>query len=112
MGILQARILELVAMSSLRGSFQPRDQGIEPRSPALQADSLPSDPPGKPPSPIIMHQNSQSASKEFDPRHLTSGESLSLSFSLIVLESSLQQVCHSMTETLMSLETPVPHKQL
>ena len=30
-----------------RGSSQPRDQ-IEPRSPALQVDSLPSEPPGKP----------------------------------------------------------------
>ena len=37
-GILQARILELVAFPFSRGSSQPR---IEPRSPALQADSLP-----------------------------------------------------------------------
>ena len=85
MGILQARILEWVAISSSRGSFQPRDQtqvfriadgffttepqekpkntgvgslvpspeelydlGIEPGSPALQADSLPAELPGKP----------------------------------------------------------------
>ena len=40
-GDLQARILEWVAMPSSRGSFQPR-------SPELQADSLPSEPPGKP----------------------------------------------------------------
>ena len=39
-GILQARILEWS-----RGSFWPRNQT---RSPALQADSLPSEPPGKP----------------------------------------------------------------
>ena len=45
MGILQARILEWVAMSSSRGSSQP---GIESRSPVLKADSLPSEPPGKP----------------------------------------------------------------
>ena len=45
MGILQARILEWVAMSYSRGSSQPRGQ---PRSPALQVDSLPSEPPGKP----------------------------------------------------------------
>ena len=45
MGILQARILDWVAMPSSRGSFQP---GIEPRAPALQADSLQSEPPGKP----------------------------------------------------------------
>ena len=37
-GILQARILELVAISFPRGSSQPR-------SSALQVDSLPSEPP-------------------------------------------------------------------
>ena len=45
MGILQEGILEWVAMPSSRGSSQP---GIKPRSPALQVDSLPSEPPGKP----------------------------------------------------------------
>ena len=43
--ILQARILEWVAMPSSRGSSQSRDQT---RSPALQANYLPSKPPGKP----------------------------------------------------------------
>ena len=42
-GILQARILELVAFPFSRGSSQPR---IEPRSPALQADSLSAEPQG------------------------------------------------------------------
>ena len=41
-GILQARILEWVAVPFSRGFSQPR---IKPRSPALQADSLPSEPP-------------------------------------------------------------------
>ena len=41
-GILQARILEWVAISYSRGS----SAGMEPGSPALQADSLPSEPPG------------------------------------------------------------------
>ena len=46
MGILQARILEWVAVSSfLQDLPNPR---IESRSPALQADSLPVEPPGKP----------------------------------------------------------------
>ena len=45
MRILQARILEWVALPSSRGSSQPRDLT---RSPALQANSLPSEPPGKP----------------------------------------------------------------
>ena len=39
-GILQARILEWVAIPFSKGSSQPR-------SPALQADSLPSEPTGK-----------------------------------------------------------------
>ena len=47
MGFLQVRILEWVAMPSSRGSSQPR---IKSRSPALQVDSLPSEPPGKPKS--------------------------------------------------------------
>ena len=38
-GILQARILEWVAIPFSRGVFL--DQGTEPKSPALQADSLP-----------------------------------------------------------------------
>ena len=43
-GILQARILEWVAMPSSRGS----STGIEPRSSTLQADSSQAEPPGKP----------------------------------------------------------------
>ena len=42
-GILQARILEWVpSLGDLP------DSGIKPGSPALQADSLPTEPPGKP----------------------------------------------------------------
>ena len=44
-GIPQVRILEWVAIPS-PGNIP--NQGIEPGSPALQADSLPSEPPGKP----------------------------------------------------------------
>ena len=43
--ILQARILEWVAIAFSRGSPQPRDQT---GSPALQADSLPTELSGKP----------------------------------------------------------------
>ena len=43
-GILQARILEWVAFPFSRSSPQP---GIKPRSPALQAYSLPAEPQGK-----------------------------------------------------------------
>ena len=42
-GVLQARILEWVAFPFSRGSSQPR---VKPRSPALQADSLPAEPQG------------------------------------------------------------------
>ena len=44
-GILQARILEWVALPFSRGSSQSRDQT---RSFTLQADSLPAEPQGKP----------------------------------------------------------------
>ena len=44
-GILQARILEWVAIPSPGDLPNP---GIKPRSPTLQVDSLPSEPPGKP----------------------------------------------------------------
>ena len=44
-GILQARILEWVAISFSTGSSQPRDHTW---SPTLQADSLQSEPLGKP----------------------------------------------------------------
>ena len=44
-GILQARILEWVAISFSRGIFP--NPGIEPGSPALQADALTSELPGR-----------------------------------------------------------------
>ena len=44
--ILQAKILEWVAIFFSRGSFRPKDGA--PGFPVLQADSLPSEPPGKP----------------------------------------------------------------
>ena len=44
-GILWARILEGVAIPL---SWDLPNPGIKPRSPALQADSLLSEPPGKP----------------------------------------------------------------
>ena len=44
-GIFQARVLEWIAISFSGDLPNP---GIEPGSPALQADALPSEPPGKP----------------------------------------------------------------
>ena len=47
MGILQARILEWVALPFSRESDFP-NPGIQPRSATLQVDSLPTEPQGKP----------------------------------------------------------------
>ena len=48
-GILQARILEWVpSLGDLP------DSGIKPGSPALQADSLPTEAPGKPEYPLLL----------------------------------------------------------
>ena len=44
-GIFQARVLEWAAFPSPEDLPNPE---IEPRSPALQTDALPSEPPGKP----------------------------------------------------------------
>ena len=44
-GIFQARVLEWVAISFSRDLPDP---GMKPRSPALLADALLSEPPGKP----------------------------------------------------------------
>ena len=52
-GVLQARILEWAAIPFSSGSSWP---GIEPRSPLLQVDSLPSEPPGKPKIRFRRHQ--------------------------------------------------------
>ena len=63
-GILQARILEWVAFPFSRGSWNP---GIKPTSPALQADSLPAEPQGKPIVPLdkdFMHLFSKHALSE------------------------------------------------
>ena len=48
-GIFQAIVLEWIAISFSRGSSRPRVPGSKPRSPALQADTLTSEPLGKPP---------------------------------------------------------------
>ena len=60
-GISQARMLEWVAISSSRGSSQPR---ARTRSPTLKADSLLSEPPGKP------SQNQGSHSKHSTASHV------------------------------------------
>ena len=60
-GILQARIQEWVAIPF---SGDLPNLGIEPRSPALQADSFLSEPPGKPPSQLRgPHQSAEGLSR-------------------------------------------------
>ena len=49
-GILQERILSGQPVPS---SWDPLDPGIKTESPALQADCLPSEPPGKPEEEIV-----------------------------------------------------------
>ena len=63
-GILQARILEWVAISFSRGSSQPR---VEPRSPALQADSLPTELQGKPHFVLILYSSFPGGSRGKEP---------------------------------------------
>ena len=55
-GILQARVLEWIAIPFSRGSPDP---GIEPGSPALQAASLRSEPPGNPPEKGVRARRGQ-----------------------------------------------------
>ena len=59
-GVSQARILDWVAISFSRGSSRLRDQTL--RSSALQADSLPSEPPGKPTANCRCYINDQETS--------------------------------------------------
>jgi len=55
-GILQARILEWVAIPSSGRSWDLPNPGIEPGSSTLQADSLPSEPPENPYIYINVHK--------------------------------------------------------
>ena len=62
MGILQARILEWLAMPSPGDLPNP---GIEPSSPALRADSLLTEQPGKPLPPICSVRISERGTGHF-----------------------------------------------
>ena len=65
-GIPEAGILEWVATSFSRGVFPT--QGTEPESPALQEDSLPSEPPGKPRVRRVFTANSKEPARTVSPR--------------------------------------------
>ena len=61
-GILQARILEWAAIPFSGIPFD-LDPGIKPEFPSLEADSLPSEPPGKPLGNSLMTSPHQRFSK-------------------------------------------------
>ena len=67
-GILQARILEWVAFPFSRASSHP---GIEPRSPALRADTLPAEPQGKPKNTGVGIEYYPFSSRSSRPRNQT-----------------------------------------
>ena len=67
-GILQARILEWVAIHPLLQGIFPT-QGLNLGSPALQADSLPFEPPGKPLAQSCSHVQTLMQSRfTFNPK--------------------------------------------
>ena len=77
-GILQAEVLEWVAIPCSRGSSQPRDQSW---SPALWVDSLPSEPPGSPTYLTVM-------TKTEAKLQVRSGKSADISFLHYSLQST------------------------
>ena len=73
MGILRARILEWVAKPSSRGPSRPRDQTQgSPVAPTAQADSLLTEPPGKPQSSLSKFK-SYFLSRQNQPLHSQAG---------------------------------------
>ena len=72
-GILQARILEWAAISSSRGSFQPRIEPLSHVSPALAGGFFTAEPPGKPSTHAHIHTNGAT-----NQRSLVSKESLDM----------------------------------
>ena len=79
-GIFQARVLEWVATSFSRGSSR---SSIEPGSPALQTDTLLSEPPGKPP---ILNESLKSSKSPFPIKRR-------LYFYMVLSESGLAPHC-------------------
>ena len=71
-GILQARTLEWIAIpfSQVGDGGNIPEPGIKPGSPRLQADSLPSEPPGKPIQTTNCLLNEKWAKLTIEPTHL------------------------------------------
>ena len=68
-GVSQARILEWVAISSARGSSLLRIEPASLASPALQADSLTTELPGKPKECVIYVENTRLSAGDTKIRH-------------------------------------------
>ena len=68
-GVSQAKILEWIAISSARGSSPPRIKPAFLASPALQADSLSTEPPGKPKEFVIYVENTYISAEDTKIRH-------------------------------------------
>ena len=84
-GIFQVRVLEWIAVSFSRGFSRPRDRT---GSPALQADALPSEPPGKPLCCWSFH-----IIKHTTDHELASRISMALSLQLIILRLRMLWNC-------------------
>ena len=115
-GILQARILEWVAIFFSRGSSQPRDRT---GSPAIQADSSPCEPSRKPQSPPNSPQLSRQhipVSLNFQPyRWLTAlqlqvdeyGEKPKNNIRIICTGKRVRKVKVSVTQSCLTLNNPM-----
>ena len=85
-GIFQARTLEWVAVPFSSRSSQPRNEPrYEPRSPTLQADFLPAEPPEKP----FFGKKKKPPPKNFNINHFTSSHSNIFSFLSIISITSI-----------------------
>ena len=93
-GILRTRILEWVAISFSRGSSQPR---IKLRSPTLQANSLPPEPPGEP---IFCSGWIKMSRKWWQPKSQASGTTSFVYIALQVQSTCPSSVLLSLTKAL------------
>ena len=91
--LFQARVLEWIAISFSRGSSWPRKRN-EPRSLTLQADALPSEPPGKRIKYMIrlLNQKHKLGWKEQKWKHEFDNIKCLLDFSIICVWKSLSRV--------------------
>ena len=105
-GIFQSKILEWVPFPSPGDLPNP---GIKPRSPASQADSLPSEPPGKPYTPIKLNNNKKRKSSfEFWICYkFTACLWVKVFLCFRTFISSFWKCCHSIIQSQRSLSRPM-----